>query len=193
LTLLNEIMGAGNPTSQPTSLEALLGIEQNPATMGSQQMYGDPSQFPANGQMVQQQASREMPGSAFHSFNQQWDAHFGIGGAATDPTQQQFLYHQQQQQQQQQMFQQQMQHPQWPMQQTPAHGNYQAPPSYNAVALNENAGVAGMNATGQMANDSEGASKKDLSAWYGMFAELDPLANPDAIGKSGNDDDDRNC
>ena len=39
----------------------------------------------------------------------------------------------------------------------------------------------------------DGVPKKDLSAWYGMFAELDPLANPDAIGKVGNDEADRNC
>lgn len=25
------------------------------------------------------------------------------------------------------------------------------------------------------------ASKKDMSAWYDLFADLDPLANPDAL------------
>ncbi|KAG2464838.1 ICA69 protein, partial [Polypterus senegalus] len=28
---------------------------------------------------------------------------------------------------------------------------------------------------------------KDLSAWFSLFADLDPLANPDAIGKTGKD------
>lgn len=37
-------------------------------------------------------------------------------------------------------------------------------------------------------------STKDMSAWFNLFADLDPLANPDAIGKeSGEVDDDRNC
>lgn len=25
---------------------------------------------------------------------------------------------------------------------------------------------------------------KDMSAWFNLFADLDPLANPDAIGRS---------
>ncbi|CAN9514380.1 unnamed protein product [Ophioblennius macclurei] len=29
------------------------------------------------------------------------------------------------------------------------------------------------------------ASSKDLSAWFNLFADLDPLSNPDAVGKSG--------
>ncbi|XP_073780989.1 islet cell autoantigen 1 isoform X3 [Danio rerio] len=32
-------------------------------------------------------------------------------------------------------------------------------------------------------------SSKDLSAWFSLFADLDPLANPDAIGRSGADHD----
>uniref|UniRef100_T1J9I6 Protein kinase domain-containing protein n=1 Tax=Strigamia maritima TaxID=126957 RepID=T1J9I6_STRMM len=36
---------------------------------------------------------------------------------------------------------------------------------------------------------------KDMSAWFNLFADLDPLSNPDAIGKSTNDsaEDDRKC
>jgi len=175
LTLLNEIMGAGNPSSAADSnLEALLGIQQSPAAMGMQQQYGNPSQMGQNTQMTQQQQQFGNPGSAFHSFNQQWNAHFGIG-ANVDPMQQQW--------QQQQVFQQQMPHQQQTGQQNMAPANFQAPPSYNAVTLNENA----------LQNPTDGAPKKDLTAWYGMFAELDPLANPDAIGKTGKDEDDRNC
>ena len=33
------------------------------------------------------------------------------------------------------------------------------------------------------------ANKKDMSQWFSLFADLDPLANPDAIGKSINDSD----
>ena len=29
--------------------------------------------------------------------------------------------------------------------------------------------------------------------WFDLFAELDPLANPDAIGRRRNEDQDRNC
>ncbi|CAN7982400.1 unnamed protein product, partial [Ixodes hexagonus] len=34
--------------------------------------------------------------------------------------------------------------------------------------------------------------KKDMSAWFNLFADLDPLANPDAIGKKPAEED-RNC
>lgn len=34
--------------------------------------------------------------------------------------------------------------------------------------------------------------KKDMSAWFSLFADLDPLANPDAIGKKSTEED-RNC
>lgn len=34
--------------------------------------------------------------------------------------------------------------------------------------------------------------KKDMSAWFNLFADLDPLANPDAIGKKSTEED-RNC
>jgi len=68
-------------------------------------------------------------------------------------------------------------------------GNFQAPPSYNAVTQHQELGTVAPD----QALSPDGAPKKDLSAWYGMFAELDPLANPDAIGKVGNDEADRNC
>lgn len=36
--------------------------------------------------------------------------------------------------------------------------------------------------------------KKDISAWFNLFADLDPLSNPDAVGKKTDDgDNDRNC
>ena len=33
------------------------------------------------------------------------------------------------------------------------------------------------------------SNKNDMSQWFSLFADLDPLANPDAIGKSINDSD----
>ena len=33
------------------------------------------------------------------------------------------------------------------------------------------------------------SGKNDMSQWFSLFADLDPLANPDAIGKSINDSD----
>ena len=120
LTLLNEIMGAGNPNpASDSNLEALLGIQQNPPAMGMQQQFGDPSQMGANSQMLQQQQFGN-PGSAFHSFNQQWNAHFGIGGNV-NPMQQQW----QQPQQQQQAFQQQTPHQHQMGQQNMAPSNFQ--------------------------------------------------------------------
>ncbi|XP_069108654.1 islet cell autoantigen 1-like isoform X3 [Argopecten irradians] len=34
---------------------------------------------------------------------------------------------------------------------------------------------------------SKKGEKKDMSAWFNLFADLDPLSNPDAIGKSADD------
>lgn len=38
-----------------------------------------------------------------------------------------------------------------------------------------------------------GSEKKNLSAWYDLFAELDPLKNPDAIGQQEGIEEARNC
>ena len=38
--------------------------------------------------------------------------------------------------------------------------------------------------------------KTDMSAWFNLFADLDPLANPDAIGQeegAGQENEQRNC
>ncbi len=37
------------------------------------------------------------------------------------------------------------------------------------------------------------SKKGDMSSWFNLFADLDPLANPDAVGKKSNEVDDRNC
>ena len=39
---------------------------------------------------------------------------------------------------------------------------------------------------------SSEAKKADMSQWFSLFADLDPLSNPDAIGKSTNEFD-PNC
>eukprot|EP00058_Branchiostoma_floridae_P019631 XP_002605121.1 hypothetical protein BRAFLDRAFT_123767 [Branchiostoma floridae] len=45
----------------------------------------------------------------------------------------------------------------------------------------------------QKAKPGKGAGK-DMSAWFNLFADLDPLANPDAIGrKEGENQEERNC
>lgn len=185
LTLLNEIMGTGpEHSANPDFLDMSQTHGLNP---GMQQFPGQfpgavPGQYPGAmpGPMMQMSASQvptNMPGSAFHSFNQQWNAHFGF---SLDP-----------------MSQQQMAPGAQML--TGSHMDtqkLQSPPNYNAVmnsnptndnyqSFNSDIGAA----AGNMSKAS--APKKDLSAWYGMFAELDPLANPDAIGKEGKDD--RNC
>ena len=43
-----------------------------------------------------------------------------------------------------------------------------------------------------MASSSSSKSNKDMSQWFSLFADLDPLANPDAIGKSTKETD-PNC
>jgi len=32
-----------------------------------------------------------------------------------------------------------------------------------------------------------------MTPWYDLFADLDPLGNPDALSCNKKDDDDRNC
>ncbi|XP_066264486.1 islet cell autoantigen 1-like isoform X2 [Branchiostoma lanceolatum] len=45
----------------------------------------------------------------------------------------------------------------------------------------------------QKGKPGKGAGK-DMSAWFNLFADLDPLANPDAIGrKEGENQEERNC
>ena len=36
-------------------------------------------------------------------------------------------------------------------------------------------------------------SKKDMSNWFNLFSDLDPLANPDAIGSNKDADQERSC
>ncbi|XP_037282508.2 islet cell autoantigen 1-like protein isoform X1 [Rhipicephalus microplus] len=45
---------------------------------------------------------------------------------------------------------------------------------------------------GPMSRPSLKKDKRDMSAWFNLFADLDPLANPDAIGKKSTEQD-RNC
>ena len=42
------------------------------------------------------------------------------------------------------------------------------------------------------ATNPTSASNKDMSQWFSLFADLDPLANPDAIGKDTKESD-PNC
>ena len=44
----------------------------------------------------------------------------------------------------------------------------------------------------QLSKVQQEKSKKDMSQWFSLFADLDPLANPDAIGKSTKETD-PNC
>ncbi len=46
----------------------------------------------------------------------------------------------------------------------------------------------------QSSGDKKGASaaSSDMSQWFSLFADLDPLSNPDAIGKTTKEED-KNC
>lgn len=56
---------------------------------------------------------------------------------------------------------------------------FQAPPLQTAPSPNQSA----QSAPRAAANAAPGGSK-DMSAWFNLFADLDPLSNPDAIGRS---------
>jgi len=45
----------------------------------------------------------------------------------------------------------------------------------------------------QKSTDTSKSNKKDLASWYNLFAELDPLQNPDAIGSKDEHEEQRNC
>ncbi|RWS25597.1 islet cell autoantigen 1-like protein [Leptotrombidium deliense] len=58
-------------------------------------------------------------------------------------------------------------------------------------SLLSNINVQKLNSVEESKVDKSQSKKTKESEWFNLFAELDPLANPDAIGKMG--DDDRNC
>lgn len=35
-----------------------------------------------------------------------------------------------------------------------------------------------------MVSEAPGGGSTDLSAWFSLFADLDPLSNPDAVGRT---------
>lgn len=59
---------------------------------------------------------------------------------------------------------------------------FQAPPLQPPPGPNQSAQPAPSAAT----NAAQGGSK-DMSAWFNLFADLDPLSNPDAIGRSADE------
>eukprot|EP00112_Aurelia_sp_Birch-Aquarium-sp1_P001651 Seg1178.11 transcript_id=Seg1178.11/GoldUCD/mRNA.D3Y31 product="Islet cell autoantigen 1" protein_id=Seg1178.11/GoldUCD/D3Y31 len=58
---------------------------------------------------------------------------------------------------------------------------------------------AGATAANEIANKDKGKippkpkKGQDISAWFNLFSDLDPLANPDAIGKDKDADQERSC
>ncbi|KAF7661226.1 hypothetical protein LDENG_00266650 [Lucifuga dentata] len=50
----------------------------------------------------------------------------------------------------------------------------------------EQSSGANQNSSRPAMKETAGASK-DLSAWFNLFADLDPLSNPDAVGKTGSE------
>ncbi|XP_061127327.1 islet cell autoantigen 1-like isoform X2 [Syngnathus typhle] len=59
---------------------------------------------------------------------------------------------------------------------------FQAPPLQPPLAQNQSATPA----PASVANATTGGSR-DMSAWFNLFADLDPLSNPDAIGRSADE------
>ncbi|XP_041637669.1 islet cell autoantigen 1-like isoform X2 [Cheilinus undulatus] len=59
---------------------------------------------------------------------------------------------------------------------------FQAPPLQPPPAQNQSAPSAPSSAA-----DAAPAGSKDMSAWFNLFADLDPLSNPDAIGRSADE------
>jgi hypothetical protein len=55
----------------------------------------------------------------------------------------------------------------------------------------KNKTIASLASTSNAASTSDSSANKN-KAWYDLFAELDPIKNPDTLGKE-NDKDERNC
>ncbi|XP_072034009.1 islet cell autoantigen 1-like isoform X2 [Amphiura filiformis] len=74
-----------------------------------------------------------------------------------------------------------------------------------AGGLEVGGGASDAAASSQATNNKQDSSKSqafkkggksDMSAWFNLFADLDPLANPDAVGKeeaAGQENEQRNC
>ncbi|XP_070786792.1 islet cell autoantigen 1-like [Enoplosus armatus] len=60
---------------------------------------------------------------------------------------------------------------------------FQAPPLQPPPGQNQSAQPAPSSA----ANAAAPGGSKDMSAWFNLFADLDPLSNPDAIGRSADE------
>ncbi|XP_069376779.1 islet cell autoantigen 1-like isoform X2 [Paralichthys olivaceus] len=59
---------------------------------------------------------------------------------------------------------------------------FQAPPLQASPNQNQSAQLAQSSAA-----DAAPGGSKDMSAWFNLFADLDPLSNPDAIGRSADE------
>ncbi|XP_076004911.1 islet cell autoantigen 1-like isoform X1 [Genypterus blacodes] len=59
---------------------------------------------------------------------------------------------------------------------------FQAPPLQPPSTLNQSAQPAPTSAA-----NAAPAGSRDMSAWFNLFADLDPLSNPDAIGRSADE------
>ena len=56
----------------------------------------------------------------------------------------------------------------------------------------ENPSNSAINSESAKKSSKSQSKNKDMSQWFSLFADLDPLANPDAIGKSTKESD-PNC
>jgi len=74
----------------------------------------------------------------------------------------------------------------------------QSSKKYDDINLFDNANFGSfLNSTNSKStginSNSNNNENKNLSAWYDLFAELDPLKNPDAIGQKEGLEEERNC
>ena len=65
-----------------------------------------------------------------------------------------------------------------------------APPGFSAVSETGSTGPPPPKGKGKENKSKKG---KDMSAWFNLFSDLDPLANPDAIGKETGAEQERSC
>lgn len=72
-----------------------------------------------------------------------------------------------------------------PSKRNPSNGSSKQP----ALKASLGGGILG----GKSGKEKNKASGGDQSAWFNLFSDLDPLANPDAIGQGKKKEDERSC
>jgi len=63
----------------------------------------------------------------------------------------------------------------------------------SGLSMPSKASLKSLTSMGKSGKDKPAKGNNDQSAWFNLFSDLDPLANPDAIGQGKKKEDERSC